>query len=283
MMQGSHEYDRSRATTRFSRRLLLVAGLGAIAAACGAARAPSPTPPLAATVPSLAAAADATTVPTMAAPATPTALPTAAPTVAPATMVPSPTSPPATSTVVTAAPATAAPATVSPVPKPTAAPTAPPVPETAAPTDAPGVPVLLTIPRLRISAAVEHVGLAQDGAMEVPKRYDTVGWYKLGSRPGERGSAVLAGHLDSKTGPAIFWRLGDLRPGDPVAVRSDDGVERRFTVEGLETYRYDAAPLQRIFAAADRARLNLITCSGVFDRRAQNYDLRLVVFATLAL
>lgn len=281
-MQGTHEYDRTpRATAQFSRRLLLVAGLGAIAAACGAARAPSPTPPPTATIPSLAATG--ATVPTMAAPATPTALPTAAPTVAPATMVPSPTSPPATSTVVTAAPATVAPTTTSPVPKPAVAPTAPPVPKTAAPSDTPGVPVLLAIPRLRLSAAVEHVGLAQDGTMEVPKRYDTVGWYKLGSRPGERGSAVLAGHLDSKTGPAIFWRLGELRPGDQVMVRSDDGIERQFAVEGLETYRYDAAPLQRIFAAADRARLNLITCSGVFDRSAQNYDQRLVVFATLAL
>jgi sortase (surface protein transpeptidase) len=142
--------------------------------------------------------------------------------------------------------------------------------------------VTLVIPRLRITAAVEHVGLADDGSMEAPKRYDTVGWYRLGSRPGERGSAVLAGHLDSKTGPAVFWRLGELRPGDVVLVRSNDGVERRFTVEAQETFRFDAAPVERIFAAADRPRLNLVTCSGVFDRRSQNYDLRLVVFATLA-
>jgi sortase (surface protein transpeptidase) len=118
--------------------------------------------------------------------------------------------------------------------------------------------------------------------MDVPKRYDTVGWYELGTRPGEIGSAVIAGHLDSKTGPAIFWRLRDLRPGDDIFVRSDDGVERRFIVRETETYPYDAAPLERIFAAANGADLNLITCGGTFDRRSENYDQRLVVFTTLA-
>lgn len=69
------------------------------------------------------------------------------------------------------------------------------------------MPLRLSLPRLRIDADVEQVGLAPDGAMDVPERFDTVGWYRLGARPGELGNAVLAGHLDAKTAPAIFWRL----------------------------------------------------------------------------
>lgn len=118
--------------------------------------------------------------------------------------------------------------------------------------------------------------------MDVPKRFDTVGWYRLGVRPGELGNAVLAGHLDAKTGPASFWRLKELQPGDEVIVVSDDGQERRFVVQTLEHYAYDRAPLDRIFGSAEKVNLTLITCAGRFDRRTQNYDQRLVVYATLA-
>jgi sortase (surface protein transpeptidase) len=118
--------------------------------------------------------------------------------------------------------------------------------------------------------------------MDVPKSYDSVAWYKLGARPGEVGSAVMAGHLDSKTGPAVFWRLRDLKPGDDVVVISDDGMERRFKVTETVVYRFDEAPLERIFAAPEGIGLNLITCGGTFDRRTQNYDQRIVVYTTLA-
>jgi hypothetical protein len=152
----------------------------------------------------------------------------------------------------------------------------------AAPAEVAGLPRQLRIPRLRIAAAVEHVGLAPDGAMEVPKRYENVAWYNLGPPPGQAGNAVLAGHLDSKTGPAIFWRLRELRPGDEVFVLGNDDVERRFIVRAAESYRFDDAPLLRIFGPSAEAGLNLITCGGSFDRRSQNYDQRLVVYTTLA-
>jgi hypothetical protein len=220
-----------------------------------------------------------------AAPAEPLA--TAAATVAPAppaaTPAPSPpaatatATPPRLSLAVEATELPAIPAVIPPPPAPTATPAA-----AATPLPAAGLPRRLRIPRLRIDAAVEHVGLAPDGAMDAPKRFDTVGWYRLGTRPGDLGSAVIAGHFDSKTGPAIFWRLRDLRPGDDIFVRGDDGVERRFVVEEAASYRFDQAPLERIFTAADRVRLNLITCGGSFDRHSQNYDQRLVVYATLA-
>ncbi len=162
-------------------------------------------------------------------------------------------------------------------------PAAPPFPMVA-PTAraAASLPVRLTIPRLTIDAAVEQLGLAPDRTMEVPTRFDTAGWYMLGRRPGERGNAVLAGHLDSKTGPAIFWRLKELQPGDEVIVTGDDGQERRFLVRARETYRYDQVPIKHIFGRSQEIGLNLITCAGAFDRRTQNYEQRLVVYTTLA-
>jgi sortase (surface protein transpeptidase) len=95
------------------------------------------------------------------------------------------------------------------------------------------------------------------------------------------GNSVIAGHFDSKTGPAIFWRLRELRPGDEIFVSSDDGIERRFVVQATENYRFDNAPLERIFGTTSDAGLNLITCGGTFDRRSSNYDQRLVVYTTL--
>lgn len=204
---------------------------------------------------------------------------------APATFVPAPVQP--SPALVAAATATTVPVTATTAPSPTAGQTAvaalpsPTVVPTATPLPVAGVPVRIVIPRLKIDADVEHVGLAPDGAMDVPQRFDTVGWYKLGARPGELGNAVLAGHLDSKTGPAIFWRLKELQPGDEVIVAADDGKERRFVVRELENYIYDQAPLERIFGQTESVGLNLITCIGTFDRRSQNYDQRLVVYTTL--
>ncbi len=167
-------------------------------------------------------------------------------------------------------------------PAPTVEPSPPPVIATPIPRPAAGLPVRLTIPRLKIDAAVEQIGLMPDRTMEVPKRFDTAGWYMLGRRPGELGNAVLAGHLDSKTGPAIFWRLKELQPGDEVIVTGDDGQERRFLVRARETYRYDQVPIKQIFGRSQEIGLNLITCAGAFDRRTQNYEQRLVVYTTLA-
>ena len=259
------------------------AGVAVMLAACG--RATDETVPA---NPSPGLAATPVPTPTVVIEAAPTAV-KVAPSAAPTRASPSPTSslvlPTASPVPLAAAPsATSLPTAQSlatAVP-PTNAPALPTQPRVQAPSAAASnLPRRLRVPRLRIDAVVEHVGLAPDGSMDVPKRYDTVGWYKLGSRPGDAGSAVMAGHLDSKTGPAIFWKLGDLRPGDELSIVNDDGAERRFAVEASERYRFDAAPLERIFAATDRARLNLITCSGTFDRGSQNYDLRLVVYSTL--
>lgn len=133
-----------------------------------------------------------------------------------------------------------------------------------------------------VDAQVESVGLAADGAMDVPKNYDNVAWYNLGAKPGALGNAVIDGHVDSKTGPAVFWDLRKLRPGDEVLVLGSDGVERRFVVTALQVYKRDAAPLERIFGAAPGVHLNLITCDGVFDRTRKEYDSNLIVYTDFA-
>jgi sortase (surface protein transpeptidase) len=129
-----------------------------------------------------------------------------------------------------------------------------------------------------VDAPVEVVGLDPDGAMGAPRRFESVGWYGLGPIPGEEGAAVMGGHVDSKDGPAVFWSLKDLRPGDEVAVDLSDGRTVVFAVEGSGWYTPSEAPLQSIFARDGTPRLNLVTCGGVFDRRNRAYTHRLVIY-----
>lgn len=197
-----------------------------------------------------------------------------APTFAPPTASSTPTR--TTPTSIAMLPAAAATATPEPSPTPTETPTP-------TPTRRPGLPVQLRIPAIGVDAYIEHVGLTEDLAMGVPSKTENVAWYKLGYRPGERGTAVIAGHLDTVTGaPAVFWRLESLEPGDEITVRGLDGIRRRFIVESRARYLYDEAPVQRIFGPAEAPRLALITCQGAWDRANRNYSHRVVVYATAA-
>jgi len=145
----------------------------------------------------------------------------------------------------------------------------------------PAVPVRMRIPAIKVDAPVEQVGVAPDGAMDVPRKYEDVGWFSPGYRPGEPGNAVVGGHLDSTTGPAVFWNLQKLNLGDTVVVQLEDGSERRFAVVAKEVYQFDQAPLQQIFGPSAKSRVNLVTCDGAFDRATKNYSKRLVVYTEL--
>lgn len=154
---------------------------------------------------------------------------------------------------------------------------------TPSPTPRPGLPVQLRIPAIGVDSFIEHVGLTEDLAMDVPSTWENVAWYKLGYRPGERGNAVIAGHLDTVTGaPAVFWDLETLESGDEIFIRGLDGIERRFIVDSHTRYPYDEAPVQEIFGPASESRLALITCKGAWDRVNRNYSHRVVVYATAA-
>lgn len=143
-------------------------------------------------------------------------------------------------------------------------------------------PQTLRIPRLGVNASVESVGLTPEGNMGVPKNAGNVGWYNLGYKLGENGSVVLAGHLDDVYGqPAVFYNLSRLQVGDEIFATDQNGKEYRYRVTRKVNYPYNQLPLQEVFVSNDKARLNLITCQGVFDRSQRNYTHRIVVYSEI--
>lgn len=154
----------------------------------------------------------------------------------------------------------------------------PPTPTPEADTPPIAEPVQLEIPRLGSAASVEYVGLDDQRRMDVPKDAANVAWYKFGARPGEVGNAVLAGHLDSETGPAVFYDLESLEPGNTIFVTDSAGARHEFRVTDKQTYAHDKFPMDEVFGASDKRRLNLITCEGQFDAAAKNYSHRTVVY-----
>ncbi|GAK02186.1 hypothetical protein JCM19037_403 [Geomicrobium sp. JCM 19037] len=139
----------------------------------------------------------------------------------------------------------------------------------------------MTIPALDIDAPVIEVGQLENGQMGVPDNGEDVGWYEPGTQPGGAGNAVLAGHVDDRTGPAVFFDLGDLEPGDQIFVTGEDGEELEFIVDGMERYPFDDSPVEEIFGPSDDKQLNLITCTGVFNQENGTHEERLVVYTSL--
>lgn len=145
-------------------------------------------------------------------------------------------------------------------------------------------PVRLIIPKINVDTAIQAVGKGPSGSMGVPTgvhQYHEVAWYRLGPRPGEKGNAVIAGHLD--TGgfgfPAVFAHLEYLTPGDEILVIDEQNVTHRFVVGAVEEYVPREAPLERIFGPVDDYRLNLITCEGDWVGDSGQYTHRRVVYA----
>lgn len=150
--------------------------------------------------------------------------------------------------------------------------------------DAAVYPTRLIIPTIGVNALIEPVGILPGGDMATPtqSQWENVGWYKEGPRPGERGSAVIDGHLDRPGGsPAVFWRLRDLRIGDEVLVRNTDGTTRHFRVTRIALYKPETAPFQDIFGNRGGTYLNLITCAGDWIPSERQTTLRLVVYTSL--
>lgn len=175
----------------------------------------------------------------------------------------------------------AGPAPTAPAPTaPTSAPSATPVP---APTPAPiaeqAPPTQVTIPAIDLDEPLIDLGLQADGSMEVPVDFDDVGWYTPGGRPGGRGPVVIAGHVDSPTGPAVFLRLQELVPGDTVTVTAADGMTHDYVVTEVRDVAKDAFPTAEVFGATVTDTLRLITCGGIFDSAAASYTDNRVVFA----
>ena len=161
------------------------------------------------------------------------------------------------------------PGTLTPAPAPAAA-------------AATGDPVSLTIDALGVRAGLDRVQLDPRGEIQPPQRWQVPGWYAGGPVPGERGPAVVLGHVDSPDGPAVFARLDELRPGDRVEVALANGSTVVFLVDRSISVSQQAFPTAEVYGPTPDAQLRLITCDGPYDRAAGRYLHNLVVFATLA-
>ncbi|MEJ8657189.1 MULTISPECIES: class F sortase [Streptomyces] len=154
--------------------------------------------------------------------------------------------------------------------------------DAAAPPLPPSAPVRLRIPRIAVDAPVTRLGLDRDNSLEVPPagNANLAGWYKDGTTPGARGTAVVAGHVDNSRGPAVFYKLGTLKKGNRVEVLREDGRTAVFTVDAVEVYENDAFPDRKVYGDRGRAELRVITCGGRFDPRT-GYRGNVVAYAHL--
>lgn len=144
-------------------------------------------------------------------------------------------------------------------------------------------PVKFSISKLGISTNIEEVGFAEDGRMDTPKDINAVGWWKFGRNPGQVGTSVIAGHLDTPQGtPAVFYNLSELNIGDEIVVTDERNNIFTFTIKRKEEYLDKDFPIEEVFSQDGGKYLNLITCWGKFNKTEKNYDKRLVVFSELS-
>lgn len=147
--------------------------------------------------------------------------------------------------------------------------------------DAGIIPSHIHIPSIGVDAPVEDVGILDNGQMGVPEDPQASGWFEPGTQPGSRGNAVIAGHVDSRTGPAVFYDLKKLQKGDEIKIQDEEGDEKVYIVEKLESYPMEDSPIEKIFGSTNEKRLNLITCTGEFVRDRGGHQDRLVVYSKL--
>ncbi|GAA4710580.1 class F sortase [Phytohabitans rumicis] len=143
------------------------------------------------------------------------------------------------------------------------------------------VPTKIAIPSINLRAWVDQIGLLPDGTIETPP-YETAhraSWYAPGPAPGEPGSAVVVGHVDSKKAVAVFWYLARIQPGDPIEVTREDGRTAVFTVSTVERFTKTAFPTDRVYADVDVPVLRLVTCGGQYE--AGRYTDNVIVFASM--
>ena len=152
---------------------------------------------------------------------------------------------------------------------------------TAAKFAARSVPQHLQIPNLGISVGLSTLGLNKDNTVQVPKSFAVPGWYKYGPTPGERGSAVILGHVDSTTGPGVFYRLNDLRPGMPIVVTLADHVVVHFKVIGVRMYTKNGFPDKIVYGSRPYSALQLVTCGGAFDAATGHYESNIVAYTVM--
>ncbi|MGN9758763.1 class F sortase [Streptomyces sp. SD31] len=145
-------------------------------------------------------------------------------------------------------------------------------------------PTRLLIPKISVDAPFTDLAIGSSGQLQPPPAHDTnlVGWYAKGASPGERGTSIIAGHVDTATSAAVFANLSELKKGDRFQVERADGRKASFVIDSVETFDKDSFPSQRVYGDTPRAQVRLITCAGDYDRQVKDYTANLVVFAHLA-
>ncbi|MEV0977993.1 class F sortase [Streptomyces sp. NPDC049915] len=153
----------------------------------------------------------------------------------------------------------------------------------AAPALPPSPPDRIRIPSIRVNAPLMGLSLTPAGSLDVPPagRKNLAGWYEAGTTPGERGTAIVAGHVDNADGPAVFYDLGALKKGAAIEVDRRDGGTAVFTVDAVDVYRAENFPDEKVYGAAHRPELRVITCGGGYSRTT-GYQGNVVVFAHLS-
>lgn len=145
------------------------------------------------------------------------------------------------------------------------------------------LPVRITIPRIHVNAPVEPLGQNADGSVEVPTltRPNLAGWYKYGPTPGQKGAAVVLGHVDAHRHQAVFFRLGSLRRGDHIHVTRRGGSIATFVVDSVVPVAKDRFPTQSVYGKTKYAALRVITCGGRYDKKTMHYLGNIIVYAHL--
>lgn len=198
-----------------------------------------------------------------------------------------PPAPPLTRVAATSAPSPTARPTDPPADLPgrqTPSATATPVPEPdLGPILPASVPVTLDIPSIGVHTTnLVPLSVGADGVLPPPTDYATAGYYTGGPTPGQLGAAVIAAHVDGKSGPAVFYRLGELAPGALVHVTRQDGTVATFTIDQVARYPKAQFPTQLVYGSAtSRAEIRLITCGGAYDRTTGHYVDNVVAFGHL--
>jgi sortase family protein len=155
----------------------------------------------------------------------------------------------------------------------------------AAPAGSPAVvpspPVRVSIPAIHVNSGLQRLGREADGTLQPPTKWAVAGWYAGGVIPGQVGPAVITGHVDSTSGPAVFFRLSKLAIGDRVTVDAADGSHTTFVVDRIQRFVKAHFPTEQVYGPVPVPELRLVTCTGRFDRGARSYVDNLVVSAHL--
>ncbi|WP_214409581.1 class F sortase [Sphaerisporangium fuscum] len=144
-------------------------------------------------------------------------------------------------------------------------------------------PRRLDVPRIGVHVPLGRLGLNADGTVQIPPvdHPEQAGWYARGVTPGERGAAVILGHVDGGGRKGVFFDLGRMRAGDTITIGRADGSTATFAVESVEMVAKSRFPTRRVYGPLDHAGLRLVTCGGTFDRRIGHYTSNVIVYARL--